>query len=137
MVTHQKQVLENIFALLVFLQNKGLNQIMVVARGLANMIQCKNEKCKKLFEPETMANEPDPSPDFEYCSNTCYQIGMKQEKYAKDKRKSLHVKPDTYELYLKAKTKLSNKFNLATIGETDNDDRVLFSIFANFLLEDV
>lgn len=137
-VEHLKQVLEKHYVPHVILQNNKPNLTTVAGRELVkmNLIHCKNTKCDKEYNSEII-NDIDPSPEFDYCSNTCYQIGMKQIKYAKDKRKTLHVKPDTYEIYLKAKTKLSNKFNLESIGETDNDDRVLFSIFAHFLLEDI
>jgi hypothetical protein len=92
---------------------------------------CKNKKCNKEFDSSVIA-EIDPSPDIDCCSNTCYHIYRKQQTLARDKRKTLHVKPDTYELFIQATKKLTDA-PFSNLDEKVSDDKILFSILSSYL----
>lgn len=92
---------------------------------------CQNKKCKKEFD-SSIINETDPSPRFDCCSGTCCKLAENQEKYVKDKRKTLHVKPDTYQLFLEATKKLTDD-PFRNLDDTVSDDKILFSILSSFL----
>lgn len=133
MATHPKQVLENIFALLAIRQNNEPNQTTVAGRELVKMLRkCSNPDCENIYETSKI-NDIDPSPDIDFCCGDCCRQVDKKIKLAKDKRKSLHVKPDTYNLYLEAKKKLRNDINFDYTDEKDSDDKILFSILTSFM----